>query len=51
MALEIKTESELLSTQERCNKLAQDLDDQNTKLQKQLMRYGNNLYNFEFVSL
>lgn len=49
-SLEIKTESKLLNTQERCNKLAKELDQRSLKLHNQLLRYGNNLYNFEFVS-
>lgn len=47
--MEIKTEANLKSSQEKCEELSQDLDERNAKLHKQLLRYGNNVYNFEFV--
>lgn len=50
LALEIKTESKLLNTQQKCKKLSEDLDDRNSRLHKQLIRHGNNLFTFEFVS-
>lgn len=50
LALEIVSESKLLNTQEKCSNLSQELDERNFKLHRQLLRYSNNLYNFEFVS-
>lgn len=50
LALEIKTESKLLQAEERCRLLSQNLDESNMKLHNQLIRYGNNLCNFDFVS-
>lgn len=50
LILEIKTELELLNTQKKCNQLSEDLDERNANLYKQLIRLGNNLFNFEFVS-
>lgn len=51
LAQEIKTESNLIQTQERSRELSYNLDEKNIKLHKQLMRYGSNLCNFEFVSI
>ncbi|XP_018565896.1 uncharacterized protein LOC108906935 [Anoplophora glabripennis] len=48
---EIKTALKLKSTQEMCNSLGEKLDEVNGKLHAQLVKYGSNLYNFEFGSV
>ncbi|KAJ8935691.1 hypothetical protein NQ314_012690 [Rhamnusium bicolor] len=46
---EIKTSLKLRSTQDLCNTLGEQLDELNEKLHTQLVKYGSNLYDFEFV--
>lgn len=47
---QIKTALNLKSTQELCNSLGEKLDEANWRLHNQLLKYGSNLYDFEFVS-